>query len=816
MPWSVALPLPLSAYDFAAPHGFEGNTPVGCRVIVPWQGSVCVGLVVGEGTGQSHRMREAICLLEPEPFICLATLEALVGMAKSARLPLGLLLSDVLPIGWNPELSHVVACFFGTDLSPFGAGLEKLGTAYKPAEDFDMALLDAVREQGLLLERIQIQTKLESVYIAIKGQGKLTEKQEIAWQTLEREGSLPSLAEWSRRAGVGTSVVSGVLNKGWAKSLERPAPLPRLPEPFLDGLKPSSEPLLEWENSKTQRLHGGSPRTRLAQIAQEIMATLERGQNVLYLCPDQTTLERAWRALSYLGSAGERENARGRESETARGREKDGALEAREDGDLNPQEQDEIHTQDLLTSYPHTFLPSSAALKFTSTLSSEARAHAWNLARAGHIRLAFGTSLALTLPLPNVGLVVLEEEGADGYKMQSGSRLFIPDLLRRICNQQGMQNEVKLLLTGTVPAVESLSVTGRVLPAKPSRVHIVDYAASPVQPELGPLSDARFKQSQQGWPLSTDLKTALKQVADRGRQAVLIAPRKGYSALLRCSSCGHTPMCQNCDVTLRFHAEDRKLECHQCGYHLAPPTTCPDCGEAMLQPKGPGTEWIAREVAKFLPGFPVLRYDREKQDDLFSLERGEPGVVVGTTMLLSQAAPPNLAVIALTFADTLLSLSDFRATERYHTLLRKLLEWHPKAAPLLLIQTYQAENPALVSILEGFDAAHYPALELKSRRLLGYPPFVQLAQVIISTKDPHKAQQQALELTAQMLASGATQSELLGPAPSPIARLKGLYSYHLLLRAKDEARLEVLLGWLERSRGVRMRVDLNPRQFVGL
>jgi primosomal protein N' (replication factor Y) (superfamily II helicase) len=191
-------------------------------------------------------------------------------------------------------------------------------------------------------------------------------------------------------------------------------------------------------------------------------------------------------------------------------------------------------------------------------------------------------------------------------------------------------------------------------------------------------------------------------------------------------------------------------------------------------------------------------------------------VVVGTTMLLSQAAPPNLAVIAITFADTLLSLSDFRATERYHALLRKLLEWHPKTSPLLLIQTYQAENPALTSILEGFDAAHYPALELKSRRLLGYPPFVQLAQIIISAKDPQKAQQQALELAAQMLASGATQSELLGPAPSPIARLKGLYSYHLLLRAKDETRLEVLLGLLERSRGVRMRVDLNPRQFVGL
>ncbi|WP_264776098.1 replication restart helicase PriA [Deinococcus aetherius] len=823
-PWRVVVPLPVPALDYVPPHGRGGAVPVGCRVLVPWRGELAVALVVGEGDPHgAHRLREAVHVLddEEEPWVPPATVEAVCTWARDARLPAGLVWGDLLGAGWTARYDHRVRAVPGADLSAFG---RRAPTGeWASARDFSPALLDAVREQGLLEEDFRPTSRtrglvrarpLDAVPAAARtttvlqadpeAPGTLTPKGRQAWAWLAEQGPQPTLSAWARGAGVGTGVVSGVVSaggaehveveaappaawtwlsehgpveslsawangatadgvplsptgagslvaRGWADAVQEAAPPPPLPEPGAPWLTHDPDRLPE---AAAWRLHGGRSLSRFRTLAPRISRLLAQGRGVLVLAPDHATLRRAWEGLSGL-------------AETA----------------------------------------GTRAVPISGALSDGQREHAWNLIRSEEARLVIGSYLALTASLPDPALIVVLEEASDAYKLAAGSHAFIPDVAARVAQA----HDAALALVGSAPAAESVPLPGAVLPPPRARVHVVDYANPPEQPELGPLSGVHLTPGDLGYPVSHDLARLLRQVQERGRQAALLAPRRGYSALLRCPTCEHTPQCRNCDVALRFHQETRQLTCHQCGYRESVPDRCDVCGEQMWKARGPGTEWIAQTVEKLAPGLPVYRYDRDRQDDLAPLHAGESGVVVGTQLLLSQDAPPNLALIGVTLADTWLNLSDFRASERYHRLLRQLAEWHPERAPLLVVQTFQADHPALKVLVEGRDALAYPAAEERVRAALGYPPHARLAQVEVAARDPVRAKVAAQEVFDALHGAGAHAHEVLGPAPSPVARLRGVYPYHLLLRARDDARLSQLLATLDRSWKARVRVDVNPR-----
>ncbi len=748
--WSVALPLPIPAYDFAAPHGWADGLPLGCRVLVPWQGELRVGIVVGEGGAASGRTREAVHVLDAAPWVSAPFMAALAQQAALARTPPGLLWGDLLGVGWSAGVRHEVRAVPGADLGVFGEGAP--GAAWVEADPERAPLLDAIRAQGLLEERFTPQPRTRPVYRArALGERDLTPKQRLAWAALQDLGDAESQGAWAEAAGVSVSTIAGVLARGWAEQVEVPAPPPALPELGLQPPRPTPDTLPETE---VWRLHGGRGADRHRLLAARLRRVLEVGRGALVIAPDGTSVRRAWGALSAL------------------------AAEA-----------------------------GTRAVCFSGALNEVQREHAWRLVASGEARLVVGTALALPAPLADLGLVVVEEEASEAHKLQSGARVFVPQLAARLAGAAGCP----LALTGSVPAAESVGHPGVVLPPPPARVHVVDYGNPQVQPTLGPLSSPHLKPGDLGYPISHDLARVLRQVAERGRQAVLLAPRRGYSALLRCPSCEHTPQCVNCDVPLRFHQETRRLSCHQCGYSEGLHERCANCGEPMWQAKGPGTEWILGEVKKLLPGFPALRYDKDRQDDLSAIARGEPGVIVGTQALLSLDAPPDLALIGVTLADTWLNVSDFRASERYHRLLRQLLEWHPSRAPLMLVQTFQADHPALRAVVDNLDALHYPTQEWRAREALSYPPHAVMAQVEVAARDQGRAREVAYEVAQALYGGGAGEREVLGPAPSPVARLRGVYPYHLLLRARDEARLSQMLASLDRPWRARVRLDVSPR-----
>ncbi|AFV77022.1 primosomal protein N' [Thermus oshimai] len=398
----------------------------------------------------------------------------------------------------------------------------------------------------------------------------------------------------------------------------------------------------------------------------------------------------------------------------------------------------------------------------------------------------FATYGGLLLPYTPQGIVVVEE-GSESYKLPSGTRAFIPPLAELRARLLG----IPLTYLSLVPAVE-------VLERKPLRLPVP-------KPRLLTLS----LKEERGWPFTGRALALLKQVEERGRQAVVLASRRGFSALLLCPDCGYKPTCPDCALPLRFHQSPPTLLCHQCGHKEAPPPLCPRCGSPLLEPRGPGVDWLVRELKERLT-LPVYRFAKDGKDDLTPLLRGEPGVVVGTTALLRGPVLPGLALVLLPYADGFLMDSDFRAAERYHRLLWALTELRPGHRPLLVLQTFHPDHPVHRALEEG-EVEAFLWEEKALREALDYPPKVRMVKLEVAHRKEERALALALELL-EALRKAAGEEEVLGPAPAPVPKLKGHYLYHLLLKGSTE-RLHELLAHLDRRK---FKLDPDPFRFVGL
>ncbi len=754
--WRVAVALPVPAYDFLPIRKpFLG---LGKRVLVPWQGGSRVGLVLEVVEASLERglsLKESIAVLDTEPLFTPEACAAMLELAQQSMGFAGLVYQDFLPFGLEPSFSHTVQLLPDLDLQNLPDSAQKLEQR-QPAQHLDPSLLEFLRGQGLLNETVRLEIPSREVIRAAQSNLTPTPKQAIALEVLRESGGFYTLKSWAENAGVSTGMLNKLLEQGAAMRELEPLPMD-LPDFGQPETPPISKAVhlaaaAELEPHRLARLHGGKPRERFAVLAQLIRQAIKRGQSILYLAPDHLRLERAYSALAGLGKS------------------------AMLHGALRPLERESV----------------------------------WRTCATGRVSILFSTAFGLFAPLPDLGLIILEDELSDAWKLHGGSRVFLPDAAQLRAKQSG----ANLLFVGSVPASESLELEGVILRPPTARLHIVDFSAAQTQPEIGPM--ANMPLARDSFPISTDLKRLLRQTAERGRQAVVIAPRRGYSAMLRCQDCGWTPYCPHCDVPLKYHAAARALECHQCGYSTNPPNRCPSCEGTVLMPRGPGSEWIARELRSFLPQSKVYRFDRDHKDDIEPITRGEAGIIVGTTAVLGLPAPPDLALIALSFADTMHSSPDFRAGERFHALLRQLLEWHPTRAPLLLIQTFDGQHKALQQILAHQPADAFARSELETRENFLYPPFAHLAQVQISARREPDAEVASSQLGGLIRDRGADGLELLGPAPAGIARVKGLFIYQLLVRAKEKIRLAHLLepARAYRHSGVRVRIDVNPRQLT--
>lgn len=483
--------------------------------------------------------------------------------------------------------------------------------------------------------------------------------------------------------------------------------------------------------------------------------------------------------------------------------------------------------------------PGVAALVHGSLPAGE-RYDAWQRARAGDISVIVGTRSALFTPLPNLGLIVLDEEHDASYKQspgmiephyhardaadflvgKHGAVLILgsatPDLASWYRAQRGAMTYLHLpqRIMGHRQRIQQQARRLGVAPRY--RVERADALAI----ELPPVSvvDMRAELRAGNTSMfSRELQQALSEVLARGEQAMLLLNRRGQATYVFCRDCGYALECDRCDLPMTYHRIERSLRCHHCGSRGAQPSACPACGSSRIRYFGAGTQQVDEALRALWPAVRTLRWDVDSahspQMHFEILDRfvsGEADVLIGTQMIAKGLDLPLVTLVGVVSADIGLSLPDYRAGERVFQLLTQVAGRAGRGVlgGAVVLQTYQPEHYVIQAASEH-DYAGFAARELRSRQDLGYPPYRRLARILFSYPKAEAARQQA-EVAAERLRQIIAERELsgttlIGPAPCFYSRIDRHYRWHLLLRGPDPRgalrSLSLEYGW---------RVDIDP------
>jgi primosomal protein N' (replication factor Y) len=463
--------------------------------------------------------------------------------------------------------------------------------------------------------------------------------------------------------------------------------------------------------------------------------------------------------------------------------------------------------------------PNDAAV-LHSALSEGERARAWERVRSGAARVVIGPRSAVFAPVSDPGLIVVDEEHDGSYKQRESPRYDAREAAALRARQAGSA----LVFGSATPSMEAWHAArvGRVaLLRLPERI-----AARPLPSvEIVDLRREAARPEEKGVPLfSTALVARLQEVFGRGQQAILLQPRRGFAPFLLCRDCGHDFRCTRCSVSRTVHDRGRTLICHYCGERVPRPARCPECGGAVLEAIGAGTERVAERFAELFPGVSHAVLDRDTARRrggaaavVDAMRRGEIACLIGTQMVAKGHDFPGVTAVGVLSADTLLHFPDFRSAEKTFQLLAQVAgrAGRGDAAGTVHVQTFHPSHPAIRRAAEH-DVEGFAASELEFRRVFFYPPFSELAALLVSSPDRDRAASAAADL-GRAIGRAAVDLRVSGPAPAPFERLQGRWRFQIVLRAADRRRL---LEALEASvperaaAGVQVAVDVDPQDLL--
>ena len=411
----------------------------------------------------------------------------------------------------------------------------------------------------------------------------------------------------------------------------------------------------------------------------------------------------------------------------------------------------------------------------------------WELARRGALDVVVGARSSVFAPLPNLKLVVVDEEHEPAYKQSEQLRYHGRDVAVRRAQMLG----IPVVLGSATPSLESQANAAR---GKYRKLELPERIDRRPVPDVV-LVDLRREGSGPG-VLSAPLRAAIGERLARREQVLLWLNRRGHSHHVQCRGCGHTPECPRCDISLTLHVEPKCLRCHYCDHREAVPDLCPKCGASLLRYAGAGTQRAERELATVFPNARVLRLDtdvaREKAGPgavLAKFARGEGDILLGTQMIAKGLDFPRVTLVGVLDADVALHLPDFRAAERTFQLLVQVAgrSGRGKVRGEVLVQTCTPEHPAITAVASANAAEGERAFrkrELDERRDAGYPPFTRLVTLLIDGPDESEVEAAAGAIAERARAlAGERDITVLGPAPQALSRLRGRYRWHVLLKA---------------------------------
>lgn len=449
-----------------------------------------------------------------------------------------------------------------------------------------------------------------------------------------------------------------------------------------------------------------------------------------------------------------------------------------------------------------------------SSLGSGERHDEWMRVQSGVARVVLGPRSALFAPLKDLGLTVVDEEHESTFKQESEPRYHARDTaIKRSCDSGAV-----VLLGSATPAVESYY---RALHGEYRLVELKNRVAGRPLPDVE-IADLR-EEYHKGTP--TIFTAALKEtIAERiaaGQQVILFQNRRAYSTLLLCRECGYVAKCPNCAVSLKLHSAERLMKCHYCAYEKPAPTVCPNCSGRRIGRFGIGTERVEEETKAAFPNARVLRMDKDTtalkgshSRILGAFRRREADILVGTQMIAKGLDFPKVTLVGVISADTSLNMPDFRASERTFQLLSQVAGRAGRGsdAGKVIIQTFNPEHYALQCAVTH-DYQEMYRTEIAAREELGYPPFSSLINMISNDESESTARAKTQAIADRLMLSGKRPFEVLGPCPAPLAKLRGHYRWHLVLKTSErEETLAILRSVFAAEPNLRrgLAVDVDP------
>jgi primosomal protein N' (replication factor Y) (superfamily II helicase) len=442
----------------------------------------------------------------------------------------------------------------------------------------------------------------------------------------------------------------------------------------------------------------------------------------------------------------------------------------------------------------------------------------WRKIQRKEVRVVVGARSAIFAPFENLGIIIIDEEHETSYKQEENPRYHARD----VAIYRGKHHGCPVVLGSATPTLESfarakknvyeLLVLSKRMNDQPlPKVEIVD-----MREELRSGNRSMF---------SRLLFEKIKERIEKKEQTVLFLNRRGYSSFVMCRDCGYVVSCPNCDISLTYHRFDQRMKCHYCGFEEVTVTNCPECGSEHIRYFGTGTQKVEEELGKILPEARVIRMDVDTTSKkgaherlLAKFEDGQADILLGTQMIAKGLDFPNVTLVGVLTADTMLHLPDFRASEKTFQLLTQVSgrAGRHQLPGEVIIQTYTPDHYS-VELAAKHDYLSFFQKEMMMRKLHAYPPFYYLALITVSHPEVTKAASVTEKIAAYLKNRMSKESIVLGPVASPIARINDRYRYQCMVKYKREPNLATLLKQIIHhyqqdmvKESLMISIDLNP------
>lgn len=416
-----------------------------------------------------------------------------------------------------------------------------------------------------------------------------------------------------------------------------------------------------------------------------------------------------------------------------------------------------------------------------SGLTPSQKLSEWRRIMHKEARIVIGARSAVFAPVPDLGLIIIDEEHDSSYKSGDTPRYHARQVAMHRC--AGLK--IPLVMGSATPSVEAwhLMKSNRL-----SSHTLTKRLAGGAMPVIKAIDLSKINES---GCISNELSDEIVKTLDNKKQVILFLNRRGFTHFFRCNSCGYEIKCKNCSVQMTYHKAENRLRCHYCGWSVQPPQSCPQCSSLDVGYSGFGTEYIESETHAKFPGARIIRIDTdsltkkgELQEKLDAFRKGDYDIMLGTQMVAKGLNFPNLQLVGVILADTGLHMPDFRANERTFSLITQVAGRAGRYFPdgKVLVQTYNPLREPILYACTGQIEKFY-AGELETRKILGFPPFSRLIRLVFRSANQLQAESFARDASNILQKTLKNKADIIGPAECPILKISQNYRYQIILRS---------------------------------